>query len=173
MRVTSPAIDSFELARSRRRIEGEVAIDELHRLAEFVTTTQGNIRYEIAGLIDDEGHQAADLHVAALLTLTCQRCNGPLEFALDRTTRFRFVASEEELNSLPIEDDEVDAVVGSKNMSVHDWVEDEVILSLPLVPRHAECAVPLASDHDPKEIAAANPFAALLALRGDDGAGRH
>ena len=171
MRVSSPAIDSFYFARARRRIEGEVAIGQLPRLAEFVTTVQGHIRYEIAGLINDEGHPVADLHVAALLELTCQRCNSPLDFALRRTTRFRFVASEEELNSLPIEDDEVDAIVGSRNMSIHDWVEDEVILSLPLVPRHEECTAPLTVD-DPTEIAEPNPFAALQGLRGDDGA-RH
>ncbi|HVG03600.1 MAG TPA: YceD family protein [Burkholderiaceae bacterium] len=166
------AIDSFELARSRRQIEGDVPIVQMPRLAEFVPTAQGDIRYKIAGLIDDEGHPAANLHVAALLTLTCQRCNGPLEFALDRTMQFRFVDSEEELNSLPIEDDEVDAVVGSKNMSIYDWVEDEVILSLPLVPRHEECALPLASDPDLTGTAAPNPFAALIASRSDDGA-RH
>ena len=173
MSQSSPAIDSFELARSRRRIEGAVAIAKVPRLAEFVATAQGDVRYEIAGLIDDEGHPAADLHVAAQLKLTCQRCNTPLDFALDRTTRFRFVASEEELNALPIEDDEIDAVVGARNMSICDWVEDEVILSLPLVARHEQCSAPSASDDDSAEIATPNPFAALLALRGDeDGAKR-
>ncbi len=73
------------------------------------------------------------------LQLICQRCNAPLDFDLDRTTRFRFVANEEELNALPIEDDEIETIVGSGSMSVHDWIEDEAILSLPLVPRHDEC----------------------------------
>lgn len=168
MSLYSPAIDSFALARSRRRIEGGVAIAKLPRLAEFVAAVQGDVRYVIAGLIDDEGHPAADLHVAAQLKLTCQRCNTPLDFTLDRTTRFRFVASEEELNALPIEDDEIDAVVGARNMSIYDWVEDEVILSLPLVPRHEQCSAPSASGDDSAEIAAPNPFAALLASRGDD-----
>ena len=76
------------------------------------------------------------------LQLICQRCNAPLDFELDRTTRFRFVATEEELNALPIEDDEIEVIVGSRSMSVHDWVEDEAILSLPLVPRHGECSAP-------------------------------
>ena len=168
MSVPSPTIDSFELARSGRRIEGEVAIARLPRLAEFVTAPQGDLRYEIEGLIDDEGHPAADLHLDGRLLLICQRCNTALDFELNRTTRFRFVATEEELNSLPIEDDEIDAVVGSRNMSVHEWVEDEAILSLPLVPRHETCSAPLRAHDDPSAVTAPNPFAVLLALRDDD-----
>ena len=174
MSIPSPTIDSFELARSGRRIKGEVAIARLPRLAEFVTTAQGDLRYEIDGLIDDEGHPAADLHLNGRLRLICQRCNAALEFELNRTTRFRFVATEEELNSLPIEDDEIDAIMGSRNMSIHEWVEDEAILSLPLVPRHDECSAPLKADDGPAAVAAPNPFAVLLGLRNDDdGTKRH
>lgn len=168
MSVPSPTIDSFELARSGQRIEGEVAIARLPRLADFVTTPQDDLRYEIQGLIDADGHPVADLHLDGRLKLICQRCNAALDFELNRTTRFRFVATDEELNSLPIEDDEIDAVVGSRTMSIHEWVEDEAILSLPLVPRHDECSVPLKSEDDPSPVAIPNPFAVLLALRNDD-----
>ena len=65
-----------------------------------------------------------------------------------RTTRFRFVATEEELNALPIEDDEIEMIVGSRSMSVYDWIEDEAILSLPLVPRHDECSAPSKTEGD-------------------------
>lgn len=169
---TSPTIDSSAFARGSRRLEGEVGVVHLPRLAEFVAASQGVLRYRIEGLIDDEGHAAADLHLDGQLNLICQRCNAPLQFCIDRTTRFRFVATEEELNSLPIEDDEIDAIVGSRNMSVHDWVEDEAILSLPLVPRHDGCAAPLSSDDVPNPAPASNPFAVLLALRDDDDANK-
>ena len=168
MSVPSPTIDSSELARSGRRIEGEVAIARLPRLADFVTTPQDDLRYEIQGLIDADGHPVADLHLDGRLKLICQRCNAALDFELNRTTRFRFVVTDEELNSLPIEDDEIDAVVGSRTMSIHEWVEDEAILSLPLVPRHDECSAPLKSEDDPSPVAIPNPFAVLLALRNDD-----
>ena len=168
----SPTIDSFAFARGGRRIEGNVAVAQLPRLGEllteYVTTSEGALHYKIEGLIDDDGHPAADLHLDGQLNLICQRCNAPLAFRINRTTRFRFVATEEELNSLPIEDDEIDAVVGSRNMSILDWVEDEAILSLPLVPRHDGCAAPLSSDDVQNPAPASNPFAVLLALRDDD-----
>lgn len=167
MSAQLPTIDSFELARSSRRIEGELGVAQLPRLAEFVTSQDGVLRYHIEGVIDDEGHPGADLHLKGQLQLICQRCNAPVDFALDRTTRFHFVETEEELNALPIEDDETDAVVGSRTMSIHDWIEDEAILSLPLVPRHDECSPPSRSESDPGALTSANPFAVLLALRGD------
>ena len=108
------------------------------------------------------------------LQLICQRCNSSLAFELDRTARFRFVATEEELNALPIEDDEIEVIVGSRSMSVYDWVEDEAILSLPLVPRHGECSAPSKAGGDVAVVTAPNPFAVLLALRdNDDGTKRH
>ena len=174
MTVSSQTIDSFELANSGGRLEGEVAVAQLPRLADLVASTPGGLRYQISGLIDNEGFPAADLHLNARLQLICQRCNSPLEFKLDRTTRFRFVANEEELNALPIDDDENEAIVGSRNLNVRDWIEDEAILSLPLVPRHDACSAPLGLESDPRTLAPPNPLAALLELRvDDDGSKRH
>lgn len=161
-----PTIDSFELARSGRQIAGEVAISRLPRLAEFLSAADGVLQYRVNGLINDDGSPGAGLRLTGALRLTCQRCNKPLDLVLDRTVRFRFVGSEKELNSLPLEDDEIDAVVGSRTMSLHDWVEDEAILSLPLVPRHAECAAPLSSGDTVAPAVTPNPFAVLAALRG-------
>ena len=109
------------------------------------------------------------MQLSADLVLECQRCNQELIHRLQRDAQFRFVASEEELNALPIEDDEVDVVVGTHHMDLAAWVEDEAILSLPLVPRHEDCrpAVPLTAA---EEAAGAgepppNPFAALAGLK--------
>jgi hypothetical protein len=59
-----------------------------------------------------------------------------LSTLLEREAHFRFVDSEGELNALPIEDDEVDVIVGARRMDVSTWIEDEAILSLPLIARH-------------------------------------
>ena len=174
MSLLLSTIDTFELARTGRQVTGEVAIAELHRLAEFVASAQGSLLYRIAGLVDDEGYPAADLHFDGQLQLICQRCNSPLAFRLDRTTRFRFVADEAALNAMPIEDDEIESIVGSHSLNIKDWIEDEAILSLPLVPRHDECLAALNPDSHSAPVAAPNPFAVLLELRDhDDGTKRH
>lgn len=156
-------IDTFDLARHRAHIEGEIPVTQLPRLAESLANVGGCVRYRIDGLIDDEGHPGARMHLHAQLPLTCQRCNAPLMFDPNRTTHFRFVRSEEELNALPIEDDDVDAIVGSHALNLYSWIEDEVILSLPLVPRHEQCSPPLQREAGPGSSSRPNPFAELAA----------
>ena len=169
MSASSITIDSFELARTARMVEGAVAIERLPRLAQSVTRPLGTLRYRIHGMMDDEGKPAADLYLQGRFDLTCQRCNAALSFDLDRTTRFRFVASEDELDSVPIDNDEIDAVVGSHAMNILEWIEDEAILSLPLVPRHAECSAPIKTHAGSSAVTSPNPFAVLLNLRNDKG----
>ena len=72
---------------------------------------------------------------------------------------------------LPIEDEELEAVVGSTAMRLLPWLEEEAILSLPLVPRHPDCALLLGENLPPTESDRANPFAALARLKRGDGSG--
>jgi len=160
-------VDVFELAARGERIEGEIALARLPRLAGSLLGTEGSLRYEVRGLVDADGYPGADLSLRGRLRLECQRCNAALEFILERDTRFRFVHSEPELDALPLEDDEVDVVVGSQTMDLPGWVEDEAILSLPLVPRHESC-IPAEGSVDRAEPTAErpSPFAVLAALKG-------
>ena len=53
-----------------------------------------------------------------------------MRYPLRRDVHFRFVGSDEELAAIPIVDDEVEVIVGSRSMAVAPWIEDEAILSL-------------------------------------------
>lgn len=159
-----PTIDAFELARTAALCEGDVELSRLARLAEMLLASDGVLNYRIQGHIDEHGNPGAEMHLDASLPLTCHRCNLPMVFALDRTTLFRFVRDEPELDALPIEDDEIDVVVGARSMPVLPWIEDEAILSLPLVPRHSDCAAQMTSS--PSQAAsAAHPFSALAGMK--------
>lgn len=133
---STPFIDVFELARDHATIEGHVPLSKLPRLAAALACPDGELHYRIQGQRDDQGRPGAHMNLSADLELECQRCNQPFNFRLERDAQFRFVGSEAELNALPIEDDEVDVIVGERRMDVSAWIEDETILSLPLVPRH-------------------------------------
>lgn len=160
--------DAFELARHRRVIEGELPVEQLARLAASVAQPTGTLRFRIVGGFDDQGRAGARLRLNGELALACQRCGAPLAFRLERDAAFRFVASEEELNALPIDDDDdAEAIVAGHSTDLAAWIEDEVILSLPLVPRHDECLTNVTVAG--KEAAAEerpNPFAVLAHLKG-------
>jgi uncharacterized protein len=159
--------DAFRLARSQETLRGEATMTQLPRLAQSVLDPAARVTYEITGRIDAEGHPGAVMKLSARLPLLCERCNEPMLFPLEREVAFRFVGDEQELNALPIEDVDVEEVVGSSSMALLPWIEDEAILSLPLVPRHDDCVLPLASESDPAQERRPNPFAVLGRLRGD------
>jgi uncharacterized protein len=167
--VTPLLVDVYELARERRTIDGAFALVDLKRLAASLLRTEGSLQYRIRGEFDQQGRPGAEMHLSATLWLECQRCNQALDFPLQRNAHFRFVSSEEELNALPIDDDDVDEVVGSRHMDIAVWIEDEAILSLPLVPRHDNCRPAAlhvgAPEGDDGGERRPNPFAALASLK--------
>jgi uncharacterized protein len=67
----------------------------------------------------------------------CQRCLGPLQVPVEIDAELQLAESLREISEA---DDEVDRVLASRHMDVGQLVEDEVILALPMVPRHEECA---------------------------------
>lgn len=108
------------------------------------------------------------LRAAAGVACECQRCLQPVavDLAIDR--QLRFVATEEEAAALDA-DSEDDVLALSRTMDLQSLVEDELLMALPLVPRHEDCPVPLTSDTR-APASAPSPFAALAALKARRGA---
>ena len=54
--------------------------------------------------------------------------------------QFVLVASEAEADAYPIEDDQQEPLVASQHFDLLELIEDEILLSLPLIPKHPESA---------------------------------
>ena len=109
------------------------------------------------------------LKAQALFPMVCQRCLTPMDVPLDVERSFRFVADEATAEALDDEAEE-DLLALSREFDLHELIEDELLMALPVVPRHEECPapVPMASSDDDFEAASAekpNPFAALAAIQ--------
>ena len=135
------------------------------------------VRWRAAGSLRPVGgekqvwlHLLADADVV----LQCQRCLQPLDEAVRVDRHFRFVDDEDTAAALDDEmEDEV--LVLPKSLNLRELVEDEMLLALPLVPRHDVCpeTIPMQfGDVEIVEADAAHPFASLALLRKDkDGDG--
>ncbi len=122
--------------------------------------------------VDASGHSRVWLHLSARvsLPLTCQRCLGAadVDVAVDRS--FRFVATEAQAEAED-EESEEDVLMLSRDFDLYALIEDELLMALPLVPRHEVCptVVQLSAEDPDFEAAGAtrpNPFAALAGLKG-------
>jgi uncharacterized protein len=103
------------------------------------------------------------LHLQARLDVkqTCQRCLLPMKIALTVDRHFRFVA--DEATALAEDDDcDEDLLSPASELTLQSLLEDELLLAMPLIPRHTTCDTPLpqSADHD-----LPHPFAALAGLK--------
>jgi uncharacterized protein len=123
-------------------------------------------------VLDGDVHQVwLHLKAQASFPMVCQRCMTPVDVPLEVDRSFRFVADEATAEALD-DDVEEDLLALSREFDLHELIEDELLMALPVVPRHDACpvAVPMASSEDDFEAASAekpNPFAALATLRVD------
>jgi uncharacterized protein len=162
--MTERTIDVFELARQSRRVEAQLSLDRMPRLASMVAGATGPVRIWLAGRIDEMGRGAAVLGLRAELVLVCDRCGRSVNWALDAQAGFFFVDSEEELNAQPITVDGDEALLGGSHFDWWELAEDQAILGLPISPRHSECDLPAqAGWQEFEEIR--RPFSVLAPLK--------
>jgi uncharacterized protein len=103
------------------------------------------------------------------LPMQCQRCLTLVVETVHAEREFVFVADEATAEAMDDESEEADVLVISRDFDALSLVEDELILALPLVPRHEVCPQALPVDAVDEAFEAAsqrpNPFAALAALK--------
>lgn len=170
-------LDVEALARDEASLQGEWPAADLQRLAEGAApeapaaawpAVQWSVRGEMRTPRGGEAQIWVALEATAEVALTCQRCLRPVQEHVRFARWFHFVRDESLAAELDADsDDEVLAL--PRALDLQELVEDELLLDLPLVPRHETCpeALPLVDDAPEFEAAAErpNPFAALAALK--------
>jgi uncharacterized protein len=134
------AIDSLEFARAEQELSGSLPVTGLKRLHDCLHDVTGQIDYQIRGGRDERGLPQLQVHITGSLQLQCQRCLGQLDYSVDvRNTLL--VVTRGAAQAEDIEDPEApDSIESDPELVVADLIEDELLLSLPLSPRHAEGA---------------------------------
>jgi uncharacterized protein len=167
-------VDPARLAARAREIDGSLPLSELPRLAPVLADTAG----EAAGRFAFDRVQGRPDrvrgHVAATLHLQCQRCLETMDWSVDQAFEVFLVAEDVELDRVPAGGDAVR--VEARGLSLHALLEDELLLSLPIVALHPEgtaCAAGARREFGKSEVVQArregrdNPFDVLKSLKRD------
>ena len=123
---------------------GFLAIPNLPRLAEEASTINpgDGFNWQMETHFEDsaggESRQVLELVLQGRLNLICQCCLQDCVVDLDEQRRFVMVATEAEADVYPMEDDEQEPLVASQHFNLLETIEDEVLLSLPLIPKHPD-----------------------------------
>jgi len=178
MKQESPPthLDVKAFAQAASKIAGHDLLSKYERLMQETKglgadnmlnwSAQGEVRTDEAGAEQVWLHLTADVS----LPLTCQRCLGPVDLEVAVKQSFRFVASEEAAEAQD-EESEEDVLSLSQDFKLSDLIEDEVLMALPVVPRHETCPVEVKlaavdPDFDTALAEKRNPFAVLAKLQG-------
>jgi uncharacterized protein len=159
-------IDGLEFARRRESLSGSLLSDSLPRLAEVLFDAFGSLDYAVSGEIAGAAGKAfLTVHIEGALSLVCQRCLGPLPFALNVRSRMMLIESgapwPEDDQAGGLDDETCDAIEVSRELNLTGLLEDEVLLALPLAPRHERCELPAAG----VSLKKTSPFAQLARLK--------
>lgn len=180
-------LDVEAFARAGAELDGHWPVAELDRLADaaFAEPADGadaaaaadpsagrevawRVRGELRALRGGDSQIWMHLEASTTLPLECQRCLKPVDTALRAQRSFLFVRGEDAAAALDAESDD-DVLALSRALDLRELIEDELLLSLPLVPRHAVCEPPVplgaAADDPPADEPAPHPFAGLAALK--------
>jgi uncharacterized protein len=116
-------------------IDFTIPFSELPRVSRELTSTDGDARGR-ARFSRQLGQAVADLEVSAAPEVVCQRCMQPMRWPVSVKSRIALVSDYATADRVP-EELEV-FLVEADSVSVRDLVDEEVMLALPNVPRHAE-----------------------------------
>jgi len=124
------------LAADEARLVRRYALAGFVRLADLLESTSGEAAARFAFSRLAEGLAGCELEVSAVARLKCQRCLEAFEQPLHSMTRLAFVGSEEDAGRVPPGYEAIPADEGRVDLG--DLVEDELLLSLPVVALHGE-----------------------------------
>jgi uncharacterized protein len=123
-----------------------------------------NVKFDV----DEQGLVVISGNASATVSLTCQRCTDIFDLALATDFCFSPVKNDQAAENLP---SYYDAIELDENGEVNllALVEDEIILAIPLIPRHKpeDCRSPADSvwGELPEQLDKPNPFDILNKLK--------
>jgi uncharacterized protein len=163
-------IDPLHLADHHVRLAGHLPVAHLRRLCEALCSTGGEISISAEFGHDESRQRVVHLVVVAPVQFTCQRCMQPMAMQMSVDETLGIVSNEAEAERLGSRYEPL--LVGADaqgRASLLEIVEDELLLRVPMIPRHeADAACRPGPDPDEGRARRESPFAVLKALKGGD-----
>ncbi len=127
-------IDPFQLADKGASLAGTLAADALPRLrAAVLSLEETDAALDFAR--DDAQRCVIRGTASASVTMSCQRCLEPVRLTLQAAFHDAVVRDEAAAEGLP---EELEPIVAGHSLAPAEVIEDELLLVLPIVPRHED-----------------------------------
>tara|TARA_R110000868_G_scaffold42000_1_gene142525 strand:+ start:516 stop:1043 length:528 start_codon:yes stop_codon:yes gene_type:complete len=162
-------VDPFRFAEQDLHLDGVAKLVDMHRLNvnRPKVSDDERVAVNLHFGVDEQGVSYVKGHLQANLGLQCQRCLETFTYEIISDFALGLIKALDEDKSLPVQYEP--AMVREGQLALRDLIEDELILNLPIIPRHESesCNVklPLAADSAWEQAKGDNPFQVLQTLK--------
>jgi uncharacterized protein len=165
-------INPFRMVEQRKSLIGSLPFSRLPRLQELICSDKGGVN----AILDFDRTDTHLPHVSGSIEvqfdLTCQRCLDNMTHTAKISLNLVLVKSEEQAERVPESFDTY--LVEDDRLYLQEFIEDEILLALPLSTMHQQCeaarpyieGLPEDEINVVEEDEQENPFATLKDLKG-------
>ena len=165
-------VDVRKLIVKSAEITAQEPVARLERLSGLLADDSGEALVNLRFFVDEGRFRKIEGDIRSTVNVICQRCLEPMPIALTAEVNLAVVWTEDEAKQLPRVLDPL--IVGEDPIDLSEIVEEELILSLPIVSYHeGECEGHSSFSSGDEEAAVAeepkeNPFSILEQLKSSD-----
>jgi len=149
----------LKFAKKNFSVIDELNIVDLPRINEIASDNSDKIKVNYSFYLENNTTPCLDGEVSLIIYLTCQRCLEELPVSLNLNFSLAFVKNESQEEELSkhleiylFEDEE---------LSLMDLISDEILLSIPMAPKHNLDCLSSFKEHNNYEQVKESPFAIL------------
>jgi len=165
-------VDPFKLVEQGRLFNGRIPQQDFSRIQDLLHSSKENnklVEVDLEFTRTDTGLPMIKGQIKAELQMLCNRCLDATELVIDTTLEVVLVSSDAQAERLQEGFDIW--LVEDQKLFLQDFIEDEILLAMPIVISHDECEPAkklieaLPEDVNMEEQQEENPFAVLKDLK--------
>jgi len=127
-------IDPFKAADQSRVLRGVVNTKQFKRLDKAIISIEDELSVGCSFLRDDLNRPYVELNCKASMVLRCERCLGSMDFKFElKNHRLQLI----DASNHSAEADVDGLLVEHNDLYLSELLEDEILLGLPLIPKHS------------------------------------
>ncbi|MBS7326845.1 MAG: DUF177 domain-containing protein [Thiopseudomonas sp.] len=161
-------VDPRRFADRALSFQGQLSQDGFARLGELVTRADGEVNVSLSFLRDEQKLVVMQMSLSTEVAMLCQRCLEEALLPVEGEYSYVVIRPGSDTSLIPQEYDIIE--LDDEPLDVRALVEEELLLCLPIVPKHPDdaCAHPqgyVEAELSGEEVAKSNPFSVLAQLR--------
>ena len=160
----SQYFEPLRLAETQETLAGQLDVSNLPRLVELLADQSGTVNFELKFSRSDNGTVRLTGAISTVVHLLCQRCLEPIAVRVNSPVSFA-IQGTNGAGTAELPPDAEPLILNEQRVHLGTFLEDEILLGLPMVPMHAANACPASGGEAPAGQKRNRPFEVLKDLR--------